>query len=102
MNRAQYRAARRAVRFMGRNVDLLSETASDRECDRRYALYTAAIARCPTGLTLQGSRRGKDAMYAQFHAWFVRREDLRIRRARKARDTGRTVKDHLMVAGIAA
>lgn len=84
MNRRQYLHARHDVRSTGRSVDLLSEMVSDRECDRRYALYAAAIARCPTGLTLQGPRRGKDAMYAQFRAWFSRHEDLRIRRARAA------------------
>lgn len=102
MNRRQYLDARHVVRDTGRSVDLLPDTASDRELERRYALYRAAIARCPTGLTLQGPRRGRDAMGVQFPAWFKRREDLRIRRALEAQDVKRTVKDHLMVAGIAA
>lgn len=84
MNRRQYLHARHVVRDAGRSVDLLPEYVPDLEFDRRYALYTAAIARCPTGLTLQGPRRGRDAMYAQFPAWSRRREDLGIRRAREA------------------
>lgn len=74
MNRVQYLHARHVVRDTGRCVDLLSECAPDRELERRYALYTAAIARCPTGLTLHGARHGREAMYAQFPQWARRRE----------------------------
>jgi hypothetical protein len=82
MNRAQYLNALHAVRVAARSVDMLPEYAPDRECERRYTLYSAAIARCPTGLTLRGPQHGRFALDAQFPAWFRRREDLRIRRAR--------------------